>query len=77
MMNFLNFSRQSGLGVFICSLSIKFPSFLSALASNNQLIIKLVKMWSGGTPHVVVGTLKISSDRLKLHPKWKEKNDSK
>ena len=22
-------------------------------------------MWPGGTPHVVVGTLKISSDRLK------------
>ena len=30
-------------------------------------------MWPGGTPHVVVGTLKISLDRLKLHPKWKEK----
>ena len=35
-----------------------FPHFLSALASNNQFIIKLVKMWPGGTPHVVVGTLK-------------------
>ena len=32
---------------------------------NNQFIIKLVKMWPGGTPHVVVGTLKISLDRLK------------
>ena len=42
-----------------------FPNFLSALASNNQFIIKLVKMWPGGTPHVVVGTLKISLDRLK------------
>ena len=42
-----------------------FPSFLSALASNNAFIIKLVKMWSGGTPHVVVGTLKISLDQLK------------
>ena len=42
-----------------------FPHFLSALASNNQFIIKLVKMWPGGTPHVVVGTLKISFDRLK------------
>ena len=41
-----------------------FPSFLSALASNNAFIMKLVKMWSGGTPHVVVGTLKISLDRL-------------
>ena len=28
-------------------------------------IIKLVKMWPGGTHHVVVGTLKISLDRLK------------
>ena len=27
-----------------------------------EVIIKLVKMWSGGTPHVVVGTLKISLD---------------
>ena len=26
----------------------------------------LVKMWPGGTPHVVVGTLKISLDRLKV-----------
>ena len=44
-----------------------FPHFLSALTSNNQfiIIIKLVKMWPGGTLHVVVGTLKISLDRLK------------
>ena len=41
-----------------------FPHFLSALASNNQFIIKLVKMWPGGTLHVVVGTLKISLDQL-------------
>ena len=34
--------------------------FLSALASNNQFIIKLVKIWPSGTPCVVVGTLKIS-----------------
>ena len=32
---------------------------LSALASNNAFIIQLVKMWLGGAPHVVVGTLKI------------------
>ena len=31
-----------------------FPSFLSALASNNAFIIKLVKMWLGGAPRVVV-----------------------
>ena len=35
-----------------------FPGFLLALASNNAL----VKMWLGGAPHVVVGTLKISLD---------------
>ena len=35
-----------------------FPSFLSALASNNAFIIKLVKMWPGGAPHVVVRTLR-------------------
>ena len=39
-----------------------FPHFLSALTSNNQFIIKLVKMWPGSTLHVVVGTLKISLD---------------
>ena len=44
-----------------------FPHFLLALASNNQFIIKLVKMWPGGTLHVVVGTLKVSLDRLKTH----------
>ena len=33
-----------------------FPSFLSELASNNAFIkFKLVKMWLGGAPHVVVG----------------------
>ena len=36
-----------------------FPYYLSALPSNSQFIIKLLKMWPGGTPHVVVGTLKI------------------
>ena len=41
-----------------------FPHFLSALASNNQFMIKLVKMQSGRTPHVVVETLKISLDQL-------------
>ena len=40
-----------------------FPHFLSALASNNQFI---VKMWSGRTPHVMVGTLKVRLDRLIL-----------
>ena len=45
-----------------------FPCFLSALPSNNQFIIKLVKMWLGGAPHVVVGTLKISLDRLNYTP---------
>ena len=34
-----------------------FSHFLSALPSNNRFIIKLVKMWPGGTSHVVVGTL--------------------
>ena len=41
-----------------------FPHFLSALPFNNQFIIQLVKMWPGRAPHVVVGTLKITLDRL-------------
>ena len=49
-----------------------FPNFLLALPSNNQFIIKLVKMWPGGTPHVVVGTLKISLDQLKKKKKTQE-----
>ena len=53
-----------------------FPHFLSALASNNQFIIKLVMMWPGGTPHVVVRTLKISLDRLTKIEK-KKKNTKK
>ena len=69
---FVTFSTQSVLGVFIRSLSVDFPHFLSALTSNNQFIIKLVKMWPGGTPHVVVGTLKMSLDRLKKKRKKKE-----
>ena len=50
-----------------------FPHFLSALASNNAFIIKLVKMWPGGTLHVVVRTLKISLNRL-LKKKKQERN---
>ena len=34
----------------------------TALASSIAFIIKLVKVWLGGTPDVVVGTLKISLD---------------
>ena len=48
---------------WLCGCKIgDFFHFLSALASNNQFIIK---MWPGGTLHMVVGTLKISLDRLK------------
>ena len=54
-----------------------FPHFLSALTSNNQFIIKLVKMLPGGAPHVVVGTLKISLDRLKMKKKKKKKEFSR
>ena len=46
-----------------------FVRFLLALAFNNQFLIKLVKMWPGGTLHVVVGTLKISADQLKKKKK--------
>ena len=38
-----------------------FPSFLSALESNDAFIIK---MWPGRIPDVVVGTLKVSLDQL-------------
>ena len=69
------FSIQFVFGVSNCSQPVKigdFPHFLSALASNNQFIIKLVKMWPGGILHVVVGTLKISLDRLKIKKKEKK-----
>ena len=39
-------------------------------------MIKLVKMWPGGTPHVVVGTLKISLDRLTIK-KFKKNKQKK
>ena len=42
---------------------------LKERTSNIQFIIKLVKMWPGGTPHVVVGTLKTSLDPLKRKKK--------
>ena len=54
-----------------------FPHFLSELPSNNQFAIKLVKMWPGGTPHVVVGTLKISLDRLTKKKKKHKKEFSR
>ena len=65
---FVNFKRTVRFGslhLFTVRKIGDFPHFLSALTSNNQFIIKLVKMWPGGTLHVVVGTLKISLDRLK------------
>ena len=46
------------------SSTVHFPCFLSfllAVASNNAFIINLAKMWLGGTPDVVVGTLKVTT----------------
>ena len=67
---------QSVLGVFNRSLSVKLGIFPISCQHWHpiimQFIIKLVKMWPGGTPHVVVGTLKISLDRL-ITAQWKEK----
>ena len=40
---------------------VDFPSFLWALPSNNAFIT--VKIWLGGAPHVMVGSLKVSLDR--------------
>ena len=49
--------------------------FLRSTNLESKLIklIKLVKMWLGGTLHVVVGTLKISLDRLKKNKLKKKK----
>ena len=69
---FVNFEqtvRFGGLEPFTVRKIEDFPHFLLALASNNRFIIKLVKMWPGGTLHVVVGTLKISLERLKKKTK--------
>ena len=63
--NFQHTVRFGSLQQFTVRKIGDFPHSLSAVASNNQFKIKLVKMWSDGTPHVVVGTLKISLDRLK------------
>ena len=38
---------------------------LCTISSNGQVMIELVKMWPGGTPHVVVGTLKLSLEKEK------------
>ena len=73
---FVNFKRTVRFGSlhpFTVRKIGDFPHFLSALTSNNQFIIKLVKMWPGGTLHVVVGTLKISLDRLKKNKKKNKK----
>ena len=76
---FVNFKRTVRFGS-LHPLTVRkigdFPHFLSALTSNNQFIIKLVKMWPGGTLHVVVGTLKISLDRLNKNNN-KKKNKKK
>ena len=50
---FVNFEQTVRFGSLepftVCKIG-DFPHFLSALASNNQFIIKLVKMWPGGIP---------------------------
>ena len=61
-----------------------FPHFLSALASNNAFIIKLVKIWPVGgglnfedklrSTYYTPSEKKITPQvERKLHPKWKEK----
>ena len=53
--------------IFNLSLSVQLGVFLvscQAVASNIAFIINLGKMWSGGTPDVEVGTVKISLDQL-------------
>ena len=44
------------------------------MPSNNAL---LVKMWPGGTLHVVVGTLKISLDQLKQQQQQQQQKQQK
>ena len=51
---------------------VKLLDFLSALASNNQFIIKLVKMWPGGTPHVAEDKLRSTYKTKKKKKKKKE-----
>ena len=49
---FVNFERTVSFGslqLFTVRKIGDFPHFLLALASNNAFIIKLVKMWTGGT----------------------------
>ena len=48
------------LTIHSVAILVDFPSFLWALASNDAFIIKLFKMWLGGIPGVVFGTLQIS-----------------
>ena len=62
---FVNFSNTVCFGSLKPFTVRKIGHFVSALASNNQFKIKLVKMWPGETLHVVVRTLKISLDQLK------------
>ena len=50
-----------------------FPHVLWVLPSNNQFIIKLVKMWPGGTPRGG-RTFKISLDRLHYTPVERKKS---
>ena len=64
ILNLLADSQFWESSIVHCPYTWNLPSFLSALASNNAFIFKLVKMWLGGAlMHVVVGTLKISLDR--------------
>ena len=53
---FIQIVSFGNLQLFTVRILGNFPSILSALASNNAFIIKLVKVWPGGAPNVVVGT---------------------
>ena len=67
LIDFSTFSQfwESSTFFTVCKIG-DFPSFLSALTFNNVFIIKLVKMWPGKTPDVVVRTLQISLGWLLL-----------
>ena len=63
----ISFTSRNRAQPWVQRWHLPMPTF--SLPSNNQFIIKLVKMWPGETPHVVVGTLKISLDQLKKSTK--------
>ena len=67
---YFSIGNNSGLRTLVCIVEVSVKGGVRFRRFHcNQFLIKLVKMWPGGIPHVVVRTLKIDLKTKKKHKK--------